>query len=151
MEQRLLRIENLLHISDEMHRLACEQDGLTGNNINRRMQDFENRLRTLEANNSQLTGDVERTLEQREALLTGAQDLRQELNVLQRHPDKVAALEQEMNEKMVGICESIEELARRISEKDQSVQELKHSLRVPNKKLVDKLSALLGLQEDAEE
>lgn len=152
-EKRILKIEDLIHISEQMNELKSKQDELTLNEINRRMNDFENRLGILESANSHLIVNVQDKLEQHEVLLTSAQnitELRKELEEITSSSfstGKIAALEREMNEKMLGICEAMGELAQKVSEKDKILCQLREELKSPESNLLDKVGALLGIPE----
>ncbi|CAG9327409.1 unnamed protein product [Blepharisma stoltei] len=134
LERKLEKIEHLLHLSDEMNKLRQEQEESKFKEINRRIEDFDKRLRRVEEYISHSLIDVEHKVEDHEIQLGQVQEfvgMKADLEDLKFNfytDDRLIGLEKEISSKMMKMCETMEEIAGNLNNSEKEVENLKREI-----------------------
>lgn len=145
LERRMEKIEKSISISDEVILIKKEQDENKQYEIDRRLDSLDNRLKRVEMTLGHFIIDLDDKIESHESqisLIKQIPAIKGELDDLKCSfytDERIAALEKELNIKMLKMFEMIEELTRNVSYKEKEIDRLKREisdLRTENEKYV---------------
>lgn len=145
LERRMEKIEKSMSISDEVILIKKEQDENKQYEIDRRLDSLDNRLKRVEMTLGHFIIDLDDKIESHESqisLIKQIPVIKGELDDLKCSfytDERIAALEKDLNIKMLKMFEMIEELTRNVSYKEKEIDRLKREisdLRSENEKYV---------------
>jgi chromosome segregation ATPase len=133
-ERRVEKIEKFMNIFDEITLLKKDQEESKQFEVDRRLDALDNRLRRIEQAISNFVLDLNDKLESHDnqiGLLRQIPILKSDLEDLKCSfytDERLAALEKELNMKMLKMFETIEDLTRSVTQKEKEIERLKREV-----------------------
>ena len=147
-ERRIKRMESTATIFDQKFKIKSEQDEARFLEISRRIDEFERKLRLLEEKNNHFSLEVTEKLTSVDKQTGGLgclPEVKREIENIRYGiclDDGATLLESDMNNKMLSVCETIEEVVRNNIEKEAEISSLKEEIelmKVEENEMVEKL------------